>query len=409
MFDASDADMVAPLPAKAEAQLTSWEDLGLPELANLLLMATPSHSRYTSNASFLSLGSASQVESLWSSLLSPPSPDRSATTAGQALPAQLSPLNLAPLNLASALTPVSAFLTDQVTPPVDTPTVANPVALQPAAEASLQNWAAIAQVRVIPSYVEPDDSTLASPWLAACTDLPAAARLKEVSAPDSFPRFRVWFKNHALGDVSDADQAEQLAQQLRQLVHRTDIDPTLIQPDMGAEQPVIKLGDEVLLTIEDQMAEVFGFSTPWMAVAWANNLRAALGAPPLDAGSVQMALHGYEPSGKRLKGTASWYGPYFHGRLTATGETFNQHDLTVAHKTLPFGTRLKVRNRQNGRTVVVRVNDRGPYIGKRSLDLSKAAAQCLGSEKKGVVPYEAEILKDAEPDGTLALAGPSGG
>ncbi|MEM8806694.1 MAG: septal ring lytic transglycosylase RlpA family protein [Cyanobacteria bacterium P01_G01_bin.38] len=408
MFDASDADMaLAPLPAEAEAQLTSWEDLNLPTLANFLSISTPSYSRYNSTASLLSLGHIPQAETRPSSLFSLSTTLETADSqaALQSLPAQLQPLNLV-----SAMSSVSAFLTAQVSPAVspvpddgETLDAVMPIALKPTPDGTVQDWAAIAQVRVIPSYLEPEDSTLASGWLARCTDLPASARIKEVSDPDSFPRYRVWFKDHALGDVSDADQAERLAQELRQLLQREEVDPSLIQPDLDPDQPGVKLGDEMLFTIEDQMAEVFGFSTPWMAVAWANNLRVALGAPPLDAGSVQMALHDYEPSEKQLKGTASWYGPYFHGRQTATGETFNQNALTVAHKTLPFGTLLKVRNRQTGRTVVVRVNDRGPYIGKRSLDLSKAAAQCLGSEKKGVIPYDAEILQKAEPDGMLTL------
>lgn len=83
--------------------------------------------------------------------------------------------------------------------------------------------------------------------------------------------------------------------------------------------------------------------------------------------------------------------------MTANGETYNQHDLTVAHKSLPFGTYLQVRNLHNDKTVVVRVNDRGPYVGDRSLDLSNAAAQCLGSDKVGVIPYEAVILKAIKP------------
>ncbi|MEM6599374.1 MAG: septal ring lytic transglycosylase RlpA family protein, partial [Cyanobacteria bacterium P01_C01_bin.69] len=74
----------------------------------------------------------------------------------------------------------------------------------------------------------------------------------------------------------------------------------------------------------------------------------------------------------------------------------DENALTAAHKTLPFNTRLKVTNRLNGQTVVVRINDRGPYIGQRSLDLSRAAAQCLGSTTQGVVPYDAVILEPAD-------------
>lgn len=90
-------------------------------------------------------------------------------------------------------------------------------------------------------------------------------------------------------------------------------------------------------------------------------------------------------------GLASWYGPVLHGRLTANGERFDQKALTVAHASLPFNSRLKVTNLNNGKSVIVRVNDRHP-VQTVSFDLSKAAAQQLGSIQAGVVPVEVEIL-----------------
>jgi rare lipoprotein A len=75
---------------------------------------------------------------------------------------------------------------------------------------------------------------------------------------------------------------------------------------------------------------------------------------------------------------ASWYGPGFHGRRTANGERFNTNALTAAHKTLPFGSQVRVTNERTGRSVVVRINDRGPYAHGRVIDLSKAAAQAVG-------------------------------
>ena len=83
-------------------------------------------------------------------------------------------------------------------------------------------------------------------------------------------------------------------------------------------------------------------------------------------------------------GTASWYGPGFNGKKSASGERFNQNAMTAAHKTLPFGTKLKVTNQKNGKTVVVRINDRGPFIKGRVIDLSKAAANRLGFISSGV-------------------------
>ena len=76
--------------------------------------------------------------------------------------------------------------------------------------------------------------------------------------------------------------------------------------------------------------------------------------------------------------TASWYGPGFHGRLTANGERFDQNALTAAHRSLPFGTRVRVTSTSTGRSVVVRINDRGPFVRGRSIDLARAAARVIG-------------------------------
>jgi rare lipoprotein A len=89
--------------------------------------------------------------------------------------------------------------------------------------------------------------------------------------------------------------------------------------------------------------------------------------------------------GGGLRWVASWYGPGFAGRRTASGEVFNPSALTCAHKSLPFGTRLQVRNPDTGRSVWVRVNDRGPYAAGRQLDLSQGAAQAIGLSGVGQV------------------------
>lgn len=93
-------------------------------------------------------------------------------------------------------------------------------------------------------------------------------------------------------------------------------------------------------------------------------------------------------------GKASWYGPGFHGRKTANGEIYDQNELTAAHRTLPLGTDVEVTNVKNGRSVAVEINDRGPYVGGRVIDLSRAAAIELGMKEKGLatVKIEAEFL-----------------
>jgi rare lipoprotein A len=89
------------------------------------------------------------------------------------------------------------------------------------------------------------------------------------------------------------------------------------------------------------------------------------------------------PDAELGRGRASWYGLKFHGRRTSNGERFDMNDLTAAHGTLPFGTKVRVRNVANGREVVVRINDRGPHIRHRIIDLSKAAAAALGFLQAG--------------------------
>lgn len=83
-------------------------------------------------------------------------------------------------------------------------------------------------------------------------------------------------------------------------------------------------------------------------------------------------------------GVASWYGPKFHGRLTASGEVYDMNDLTAAHRSLPFGTELQVTNLTNNQTLTVIVNDRGPYVGKRVIDVSYQAAVQLGFVNDGL-------------------------
>jgi rare lipoprotein A len=92
-------------------------------------------------------------------------------------------------------------------------------------------------------------------------------------------------------------------------------------------------------------------------------------------------------------GIASWYGPGFHGKATASGAIYDQNDLTAAHQTLPLGTRLLVTNLQNGNTVEVTVNDRGPFAKGRILDLSYGAGRALGIIVPGTIPVRLEVIE----------------
>lgn len=100
-----------------------------------------------------------------------------------------------------------------------------------------------------------------------------------------------------------------------------------------------------------------------------------------------------------LQGTASWYGPRFDGRTTASGERFDEDALTAAHQTLALGTRVRVTNLRNGRSVVVRINDRGPHYRGRSIDLSRGAAAKLGMIHPGTAPVRIEVLGEQAAEG----------
>lgn len=97
-------------------------------------------------------------------------------------------------------------------------------------------------------------------------------------------------------------------------------------------------------------------------------------------------------AGSSETGKASYYAQAHHGKRTASGERFDQHALTAAHRTLPFGTRVRVTNLNNDRSVVLRINDRGPFVRGRIIDVSRAAAERLGMLRSGVVPVRVEAL-----------------
>jgi rare lipoprotein A len=144
-------------------------------------------------------------------------------------------------------------------------------------------------------------------------------------------------------------------------------------------------------------------------------------APPADLGAIPDAVPKYEPKsahgnpafyealGKRYvvlasaegyleRGVASWYGPTFHGGNTSSGEAYDMYGMTAAHKTLPLPTYARVTNLKNGRSVVVRINDRGPFVANRLIDLSYTAAAKLDMLREGTTLVEVRALVPGEPD-----------
>ncbi len=100
-----------------------------------------------------------------------------------------------------------------------------------------------------------------------------------------------------------------------------------------------------------------------------------------------------DPHGYRAEGQASWYGAKHQGRKTASGERFDQNALTAAHRELPFGTQVRVTNLNNSKSVIVRINDRGPHTRNRLIDLSQQAAKQLDMLRAGVAPVRVEALE----------------
>lgn len=157
----------------------------------------------------------------------------------------------------------------------------------------------------------------------------------------------------------------------------------------------IKVKDKELVSINDRTILPDTTNDPASdALQATNRLRRLMGnAPPLTeiAGQPKPKPSKTLAMGtgvKQMRGIASWYGPGFHGRQTANGERFNQNDMTAAHRTLPFGTKVRVTSANTGRSVIVRINDRGPFVGGRVIDLSAAAARALGISGIGQVNIE---------------------
>lgn len=188
--------------------------------------------------------------------------------------------------------------------------------------------------------------------------------------------------------VKDLPNAAIATAKLAIILNASDFDPNQLEPLVVDGEYLGKYKDTILFRISK--SEVVNPSLN--LTQWINNLRVAAGAEPMTLVESQKQMYQLAATNEKIDGIASWYGPYFQGRQTASGEQFEQQDFTAAHPSLPFNTYLKVTNQQNGQSVVVRINDRGPYVGDRSLDLSHAAAIALNSDEVGVVPITATVL-----------------
>jgi rare lipoprotein A len=195
-------------------------------------------------------------------------------------------------------------------------------------------------------------------------------------------------------------RATEIAAKLNQL-HRDGINADQItvrwNQQKSGDQFVIEANKKTIVAVDPETILPNSTRDPEQdALQVANRLRRLLGnAQPLRQVSNRPKRAPQEialgPIRFRSQGMASWYGPGFHGNMSASGEVFNQNALTAAHRTLPFGTLVEVTNLDNGRTVTVRINDRGPYSGDRVIDLSEGAARVLGLVQSGVAPVRLEV------------------
>lgn len=202
-------------------------------------------------------------------------------------------------------------------------------------------------------------------------------------------------------------RASALAARLNQL-YREGVDANRITVAWKAEQGTIaRSSDRYLIQANQQVLAIFDSNTILPdstrnperdALQATNRLRRLLGnAAPLQEITGKPRREQQISLGSirlRLNGWASWYGPGFHGNPSASGEIFNQHAFTAAHRSLPFGTKVQVTNLDNGRSVIVRINDRGPFEPGRVIDLSAAAARVIGLLQSGVAPVRLEVVND---------------
>ncbi len=161
------------------------------------------------------------------------------------------------------------------------------------------------------------------------------------------------------------------------------VKPTIVgeERDSGPEQPVsvAHIPDAVP---REEIRTIAGNKTPYRLLGKTYHIMSS-------------------PEGYRQHGTASWYGKKFHGRRTSNGELYNMYGMTAAHKTLPIPCYVRVTNTQNNRTVIVRVNDRGPFHGNRIIDLTYTAAKKLGFENTGTAPVLVEYVDPKSHQATI--------
>jgi rare lipoprotein A len=201
----------------------------------------------------------------------------------------------------------------------------------------------------------------------------------------------------ALGSEDAVEEAEELAVKLQEMVADKKFDINQVLPGRDGDAATIKVEGNTVISFDPYVGEDNdrpGTAYLEASVKMVNALRTAYGVPTLPSSFPDLkdktALS--ELKGHLFSGRASWYGPQFHGRRTSDGHRFDMDKLTAAHRSLPFGTKLLVMNRKTGNTCVVEVNDRGPFIDGRVIDLSRGAARQLNMISSGVAMVDCLVI-----------------
>ncbi len=229
-------------------------------------------------------------------------------------------------------------------------------------------------------------------------------------------RFKAIADSTADSATAIDNKAEDIAAKLDQLVKSKKFSADKLYPVKTNDGIVLKIDGTDLFKLSNselasstilgqvQLTETKDFNAQSLecGLKLTNVIRTAFGVKALPASFLKLAeltarhsladLTAMAKATSKFSGNASWYGPHFHGHKTSDGTIFNQEGLTAAHRSLPFGTKLLVLNRKTGASCVVKVNDRGPFIGGRIIDLSKGAARQLNMLGSGVAMVDCIVL-----------------
>jgi rare lipoprotein A len=206
----------------------------------------------------------------------------------------------------------------------------------------------------------------------------------------------ITYKGECNGHTAE-QRAEELAAKLKELIDDNKLDANKLMPSHDGDTASVTVDGSPVLKFEVSKSESTK-SAIEQCYAVVNQIRQALGASSLPQTYLKIAeLAGQDPGtmksrGNWFHGHASWYGGKFHGRKAADGSRYDQDGLTAAHKSLPFGTKLLVMNRSTGKSCVVQVTDRGPFVKDRVIDLSRGAARQLNLVSSGVAMVDCLVL-----------------